>query len=281
VVTSGPDTEVILIGFVIFAIVQIPLLAYNAWVFTSNAVCGKVLRHKIRLFLLIYLLWGWNSLASGACWTGWDMADTFSGQVGTAAVKFPPFWGFVLWSLGGGLLAYSPTVLQRRFLHAMTIPLAILATEGLRSVIFPWLDSKAAGRFKQWYGLLVLLLVGFASISSVLLSFGGVSQVMMFPEKFYIPDSVVQAIDWSGSNAPMRSVVLAAPETSFSLLERTDLIAYLGHPIETLQYDQKVKLAREFYCDQHHFDLMESANVSLIISGPYESQFMGCDPISN
>jgi hypothetical protein len=227
----------------------------------------------------IYLIWGfgilWLLALAGLVGI---LSRLFSGQGKPGGGKFTPHLGFVLWSLGGGLLAYSPTVLQRRFLHAMTIPLAILATEGLRSVIFPWLDSKAAGRFKRWYGLVTLLLVGFASISSVLLSFGGVSQVVMFPEKFYTPDSVIQAIDWSGSNAPTRSVVLAAPETSFTLLERTDLTAYLGHPIETLQYDQKVNLAREFYCDGLNIDAMESANVSLVFSGPYESQFMGCDP---
>ena len=56
------------------------------------------------------------------------------------------------------------------------------------------------------------------------------------------------------------------------------MTAYLGHPIETLQYEQKVKAAREFYCGKLAIEPMKIAYVRLVVSGPYESQFMGCNP---
>jgi hypothetical protein len=137
----------VLLGLGIFAGIQIPLLAYNAWVFSSNPVWqGYVEQNKTFSPHPVYLVWGFGILLPLAL-TGLVSISSklFSRGANSVAENLTPFWGFVFWSLAGGLLAYSPTVLQRRFLHAMTIPLAIMATQGLRSVIFPWIDTIAAG----------------------------------------------------------------------------------------------------------------------------------------
>jgi hypothetical protein len=265
-------------GLALFALLQIPILAYDAWVFASDPVWeGFIAQNATLSPPSIYLLWGFGILLPLA----------FIGLIGILrrsfdrhteeASKFTPLWAFVLLGLGEGILAYMPTMLQRRFLHAMTIPLAILAAEGLRDVLFPWINAALGGRINRWRGTIALLLISFASISSLLLSFGGVLQVTTFPDNYYTPSSVIHAIDWLGSNAPAESVVLAAPETSFTLVERTDLTAYLGHPIETLQYEQKVQIARDFYCDKLPAEPLKEANVRLVVSGPYESRLTGCN----
>ena len=267
-------------GLAIFALVQIPILAYDAWVFASDPVWeGFIAQNATLSPPLVYLLWGFGILLPLA-FIGLIgiLRRSFERQSTRWTGHFIPLWAFVLLVIGEGVLAYMPTMLQRRFLHAMTIPLAILATEGLRVTLFPWIDRVTGGKINHRRGAFGLLLISFGSISSLLLSFGGILQVMMFPDNYYTPGRVIQAIDWLGSNAPAKSVVLAAPETSFTLVERTGLTAYLGHPIETLNYEQKVKAAREFYCGKLAIESMKIAHVRLVVSGPYESQFMGCNP---
>lgn len=277
---SGRIQWVVVFGLAVFAAVQIPILAYNAWVFGSDPVWEGFIAQNVTLSPPpVYILWGFGVLLPLALIGFLRIAlKSFAHQIEPGMNEAIPFWAFAFWGLGGGLLAYFPTLLQRRFLHAMTIPLAILATEGLRGGLFPWINSMAGGKLIRWYGILALSIVGFTSISSLLLSFGGVLQVRMVPDEYYIPNSVIQAIDWLGSNTPARSVILAAPETSFALVERTDLTAFLGHPIETVHYDDKVKMARAFYCGDLSQGALSPANVDMVISGPYEDQFMGCEP---
>jgi len=267
-------------GLTFFALIQIPILAYTAWVFASDSVWeGFIAQNATLSPPPIYLVWGSGILLPlGLIGLVGILRRSFDRQTTPGTGKSTPLWAFAILGLGEGVLAYMPTMLQRRFLHAMTIPLAILATEGLRDILVPWIDTVTGGKIARRRGSFALLLVSFASISSLLLSFGGILQVMTFPDNYYTPSSVIQAIDWLGSNAPAKSVVLAAPETSFTLAERTDLTAYLGHPIETLQYEQKVKMAREFYCDKLAVEPNKISNVGLVVSGPYESQFMGCNP---
>jgi len=267
-------------GMAFFALVQIPILAYDAWVFASDPVWeGFIAQNATLSPPPIYLVWGFGILLPLALigLVG-ILRRSFDRQITPGTGKSTPLWAFAILGLGEGVLAYMPTMLQRRFLHAMTIPLAILATEGLRDVLFPWFDAVTGGKITRRRGTFALILISFASLSSLLLSFGGVLQVTTFPDNYYTPGSIIQAIDWLGSNAPVKSVVLAAPETSFTLAERTDLTAYLGHPIETLQYEQKVKMAGEFFCDKLGIAPMKNANVRFVVSGPYESRFMGCNP---
>lgn len=158
-------------------------------------------------------------------------------------------------------LAYLPWNLQRRFTHALMLPLAILAVTGLKDVLARWPASRK---------LLPLLLVGFSAISSLYLAFGLSMYVSSRPDILYDPAALVEAIDWLGTEASSEDVVLSAPRSGQLVAARGGLVAYIGHPIETLDYDQKALLVEDYFAGVIGQADLPFCGCDWLIVGPYE-----------
>lgn len=175
----------------------------------------------------------------------------------------PARWSALAWLAGALALAYLPWNLQRRFVLALTIPLATLAVDGLRLI---WRRVSAADWIQARRGLWATLLVLFASFSSLYLAAGTAFLMQARPPGFFDPAPLVNAVDQLARLARPDDVVLAESiEASQLIAARGGLVAFWGHPIETLDFDQKRLLAAQFYAGGLGEDWLRAAVVDWVI----------------
>ncbi len=255
------------------------------------------------------LLYHWQALAGDPAWQG------FSGQNVTASPPFSYYlWGFGLfwplalvgawfvarrwirpeaeargpadcetvgagaalaWCAGALFLAYLPLVLQRRFMMAYTLPLALLAVYGLKAVLKTSARRVKASGFLAKPGPLVLAFVLLASLSSFYLVSGYCLVLAARPAEYFDPGELVQAVDWLAAGAGPEELVFSAEETGRLVAARAGLPVYLGHPIETLNYAEKTRLASGFFSGVEGSGLLQEAGVRWVLFGPYERALAG------
>ncbi len=167
----------------------------------------------------------------------------------------------IVWLVGALILAYLPWNLQRRFTHALILPLVILAVTGLKDMLARWSASRR---------LLPLFLVGFSAISSLYLALGLGMYTSGRPGTLYDSAALVEAIDWLGTEASSDDVVLSAPRSGQLVAARGGLTAYIGHPIETLDYDRKVRLVESYFAGVIERADLPYCGCDWLIVGPYE-----------
>jgi hypothetical protein len=248
-----------LLSLSIIAVVQIPLLVYNFLVLNRDPFWSQFTAQNQTLSPPpIFYFWG-----------------------------FAPFWLFALfgifrafrernssllamtaWVVGGFALAYLPVAIQRRFVLGITLPLAVLAIHGLSRLI------KHIPLLLKRENLVYFSYILLASVSSIYLSLGLSLFMQTHPaEKFY-PRDLETALVWLAEreNAVPNDFVLADVSTSQLVAQRTQLKVYIGHEMETLQFEDK-KLALElFYTGASPQNWLAQTEVRWVIYGPYEKK---------
>ncbi len=244
----------------IIAIVQLPLLTYNFIVLSRDPLWSQfTAQNKTLSPPFDYYLWGF-----GMFWI-----PAFYGAVLAFREKSPALGGAVLWVIFGFALAYLPVEIQRRFLQNITIPLTILAASGMRK--FFETESGRSPLWMRWQGSLIALFVFLTSLSSIQLSLGRSLYLQTNPDELYYPASVDQAVAWLREHAQYNDFVLASEETSQVIAQETGLRAYLGHEMETLDYENKQKQVREFF--EGTMPQLASPPIRWVIYGPIEREF--------
>jgi hypothetical protein len=170
------------------------------------------------------------------------------------------------------VLVYLPSVLQRRFLLAYTVPLGILSVFGLEVIFSKWLDQHVVGWRKQVMDLTPLLLVAFSMIASILLSVSTAWNMSIRSQNFFDSAELVKAVDWLGAHAMIDDIVLSSEKTGQLVAASTGLPVFIGHPIETMDYQTKLLQIQEFYQGEIDPDWMYSNGVRWVVCGPYEKQ---------
>jgi hypothetical protein len=184
------------------------------------------------------------------------------------------------WVVGVFGLVYLPTLLQRRFTAHLTIPLGLLAVMGVRSLFRQIPDDQTeqmGSSLRKW---IFPLLVGLALPSSMYLIAAGSAYVNNLPSELYDPAPVIEAVDWLGEHADIDQAVLSSPRTGLIVPGRTGLRVYIGHPMETLYYDQKTDTVNRFYSKEgmsteERRAFLETCGCSWIIHGPFEREENG------
>lgn len=246
-----------LVGLTALALSQTPILVYNMLAFSHDPLWSQYTsQHQTLSPPPDYYLWGFAPLILFALY---GMACGFR-------EKSSYLGACILWIVAAFILSYSPLYTQRRFLLDLTIPLAILATEGwirlLETRRREGLGRLAVGK------TLAILFVFFASLSSIQLSLGRAVYVQTHPADLFYPAPLDAAALWLRSNAAYNDIVLASGPTSQVLAQKAGVRVYSGHEMETLNYETKQASVEAFY--QGDLPELASPPVKWVISGPQE-----------
>ena len=189
------------------------------------------------------------------------LLGTFSAfQIPSRILHTSSFWIATVF-----VAAYTPVVFQRRFLHGVTIPLGLLVTQGVFGFIVPWMKTHTHSVFRRVQHYVPLALFSLLSLSTLILF----SQLTLFPAR--LPDSIfdsaptVQAVDWLKKHAYSNDAVLCHERTAQVVAERSGLIVYLGHWIETYNFQRKRDELSQFYTDKLSDEWITESGVRWVI----------------
>ena len=248
----------------VIAVAQLPLLVYNFNLLNNDPMWSQFTHQNETLSPpLVYYLWGFGLL--------WLFA--LIGLVPAIRQRSPALLGAAAWILTGLVLAYAPFAIQRRFLHGVTIPLALLSTQGLISIT-QYLSKKSVA-LAQRATSLAIVAVFLISFSNIYLSLGRSLYLLNQPDEFYYPASLNPALIWLDENAAPNEFVLSALPSGQLITQKTDLRVYLGHSMETLDYDTKSSLVDTYFQGQADPNWLETTKVQWVFYGPYERALAG------
>jgi len=244
------------LALIILALAQMPMLGYNLAILNNDPIWrqfttqNKTLSPPVEYYLLGFALF---------------LPFAFIGIINFSKNKSEASAISIFWIISGFILAYSPVLIQRRFLQNITIPFAILAVQGMIRLF----ETRAAQSpfVQRWQKGVVVLFVLAASFSSIQLSLGRILYTQSHPPELYYPANLDDAIDWLRENGQYNDFVLAAEETSQIIAQKTGMRVYLGHEMETLGYENK-QLKIQSYFDDLSF--IAPPEIKWIVYGPYE-----------
>ena len=197
-----------------------------------------------------------------------------------------------LWVIAAAFLLYAPLGQQRRFVQGLQVPLSILATVGLKSVVLPWLQAtrpfqRLASRPRYSVdgltSLLLFALVAFAAISSLYLWADVTAMTTIVqPYPFFRTDEEAAAVDWLRANADPDEVVLTTYETGNFVAARSGLPVVIGHWAETNNWSRRLADTNAFYDasagDNWRQDYLSANDVRYVWHGPLERLIGDYDP---
>lgn len=248
-----------IIALSVIAVAQVPLLIYNFIVLSRDPVWSQFTAQNQTLSPPpSFYFWGfaffWPFVIYG-------MVRAF--QLRTQA------WGAVIvWTLSGFALAYLPVFIQRRFLLGITIPLGILAIYGLIDLLKK-LEARYPNLLKR-ENLIIFTYILFASLSSIYLVLGSSLYMQGHPKDIFYPKDLEAALQWLDQNAQPNEIVLGDVETGQLVGQRTRLVAYVAHDMETLYFENKKTMMQAYFKNSAPKDWLEQTNTKWVVYGPYE-----------
>lgn len=255
-----PTRSVVAVGVV--GLVQVPLLVYNYWVFSTDPIWVTFGGQNETLSppLLDYI--------SGLFWL-WLLClpAIFRPKV----FKDTKVVGVLVWILGAMVLAYLPWVMQRRFMLYFTLPLAIIATLGIRESISPWLDRRSPVLASRKPLLLVLLVV-VAGFSHVFWLLAFSTSLNAYPPATYHHADVQEGIQWLEEHTWEDSLMVSTSRTGLLAGAYAYQRVYVAHVIETAGYSQRAALVEQFFQNKVPLSALGDQPIDWIFYGPYERE---------
>jgi hypothetical protein len=243
----------------ILALAQAIPVAYNFIVFTRDPIWTQFTAENQTLSPPpLYYLWGFAPF--------WILA--IGGGLLAMRQKSPAIGVSITWILAAFLLAYSPLLIQRRFLLGITVPLAIVSTWTLMK-LFENGESKIPN-LNRLRASLVLLFILIASCSAICLSLGRAIYLQTRPADFFYPANIDDAVQWLNQHAQTDDFVLASEQTAQIVAQKTGLRVYYGHELETLNFSAKQENVISFYKNTQPEDWIKGTLVKWVIYGPLE-----------
>lgn len=240
-------------SLLVLAALQVPPAFYLWWLQRAHPVWRAFMQQNVtRMPPWSYVLWGFGLLWPPALLGAWH------------AVRHPTPWRLTMlvWVLGAFGVASLPFALQRRFLFAVTLPLGALALEGWQ-VLKPRLSLRL-------FRLGLVGWLGFASLTSLMLVFGGMQYVWTRPERLFDPADVVHAMRFLQAEAQPDALVCAVERTGWLVASQAGLRAFVGHPMETLAYEQKQQAVQAFFLGEATTDWPFRMGCDWVVYGPFE-----------
>lgn len=180
-----------------------------------------------------------------------------------------PFIVITGWILGALILIYIPFNLQRRFMTALFIPVAVLGGYGINQ----WFRSNF--RVIKWIWLGAFLTSFLTPLLVIVSTLGAIVQK---DSSVYIYPDELRAFSWMEQNLPEKTVVLASPYTGLILPAWTGMRVVYGHPFETVNANESRNSVEEFF----HGELTEEEKeiffsqygIEYIFIGPREKSLL-------
>ncbi|MEA3341563.1 MAG: hypothetical protein U9R15_16485, partial [Chloroflexota bacterium] len=266
---SVPWREGLLAGLA--ALLSAPVVAYSAWVFTSDRVYATWAAQNLILsphpfhYLSAYsapLL-----LAAFAARAAWR-------DEGTA-------WLPLAWVAIVPLLVYLPFNLQRRLVAGVQVPLSLLAAWGAARL---WRKSTIQHRLfrvtiRRW--LVVALLATMLPTNLILLT-GSSAWMFARPTPIFRDRAEIAALDWLAGQTDLSDVILTARDTGIYLPVRASARVFVGHGLETVDVDAKEAMVARFFSapadDAWRQWLLKEYSVDFVFWGPVERALGDFDP---
>ena len=245
----------------IIACAQIPLLAYNFLILEHDPFWSQfTLQNQTPSPSPGYYVWGFAPF--------WLLA--IYGMTLAFREKNPNMAAMSTWVISGFIFAYLPLPIQRRFLLGITIPLGILAIYGLNHVIKQVsIKIPSILRYDKLVYFTYILLASFSFINLVL---GSSIYIQTLPEDKFYPRDLENALLWLDNNAAPNDLVLGNIRTGQLVAQRTRLKTYVGHPMETLFFDDKMTAIEAYYQGKTPNDWIQQTPIQWIVYGIYEEE---------
>jgi hypothetical protein len=109
-------------------------------------------------------------------------------------------------------------------------------------------------------------------LSNISLVLGRSLYLSGHPDDFFYPASLDPAFEWLDQNASADDFVLSVTSSGQLITQETNLRVYIGHEMETLDYETKSRQVTNFYQGHSEPDWIEASNVQWILYGPYEQR---------
>lgn len=177
----------------------------------------------------------------------------------------------VIWFLVVCVLLFLPFQFQRRMLNGAHIPLALLATLGVKVLYERWRDR----RFMVMTGAWMLLLGLFGSTFYLI----GEQAIFVAERKFplYVSRDTADAIFWLRDATPRDAVILAAPLNGNLIPALSARRVYAGHGHQTVESLQKrAFLYRWFFTEKSNDRVREfffrNEGITYLLWTPLERQ---------
>lgn len=248
-------------ALILIAMVQIPLLVYNLFILGRDPIWSQfTLQNQTLSPPPIFYMWGFAPFWLFAIW----------GMINAFRERNPAMAAMSAWVICGFALAYLPVLIQRRFLLGITIPLGILAIYGL-SHLLNYLSIRARG-FAQRKSLIYFTYILLASVSSIYLVLGSSLYMQTRPSGNFYPRDLENALAWLDQNAAPNDFALGAVETGQLIAQRTRLKTYIGHPMETLFFDDKLTKIEAFYKGRAPNNWIQQTPIQWVIYSKYEKE---------
>ena len=269
---SIPWREGLLAG--VAALLSAPVVAYSAWVFTSDRVYATWAAQNLILspHPLHYLAAYGIPLALAA----------FAARAAWRSER--PAWLPLAWVAIVPVLVYLPFNLQRRLIEGAQIPLSLLAAWGLVK-----LSNRSTERSRQSLqspSLKSRLVIGVAlvglSLTNVLLVAGNSLALRGQPAPIYRDAGEIAALDWLNEQIEPDDVILASYATGNYLPARVGARVFVGHGPESVHADEKKALAAQFFDgatdETWRQRLLTDYGVDYVFWGPAERALGSFDP---
>jgi len=244
------------------ALAQMPLLIYNFLVLDRDPFWSQfTFQNQTLSPPFSYYVWGFAPFLLLAIY----------GIVLAFREKKPGMIAMSAWAISGFILAYLPLFIQRRFLLGITIPLGILAIYGLNHLI-QRASIKIPGIAKR-NRLIYFTYILLSSISFINLSLGSSLYLQSRPSDNFYPRDLEQALVWLDNNAAPNDFVLGNIRTGQLIAQRTRLKTYVGHPMETLFFEDKLSIAESYYKDEAPNGWIQQTPIEWVFYSLYEEAF--------
>jgi len=248
-------------------VVQMPLLAYDLWVFHTRPVFAGWSAQNVTLSppLRTYL-WGYGVLlvlavVGTVVWT----------RQGDKEKAFPLLWAGLV-----AVLTHLPWNLQRRFLEGVQVPLGLLAGAGLVRIA----DCGLRNARHRW--LMQAAVIALMAVSNLYLTTGLTLAAATRAPALFCPADLLAGVDWLGENTSWEETVLAGPETGSLIPARIGHRVVIGHGMETVDYESKRAAVARFFAadtpDVERLALLEEWGVAYVFHGPEERALGEFDP---
>lgn len=243
----------------VIALAQIPLLLYSLWLYGQDPVWSQyAAQHATLSPPPIYYVFGFGLL--------WPFALVGSARAFRQRSKI--LLASLAWVIAAFALAYSPIVLQRRFLFGITIPLGLLATAGVMDTL---VFASAVFKLRSGRQHFLAFLLGLSACMTTLVFVPAHALYMLTrPEGFFYPRVLQEGFDWIIANTRPDDVILAAPRTSQLIAQYTGRRVFAGHEMETVGYTNKAAQVEAFYRGRLPSDWLSRYAIAWVIFGPYE-----------
>lgn len=262
---------------------SLPMLAYQAWVFTVDPFFSVwAAQNLTRSPHPLHYLLGYAPLIPFALG---GLFKAFQNRHKLSLL-------FLVWPLATAILVYLPVQFQRRFLIGVQVPLAFWAAEGIARSLLPFSRSRpvrwllrwprySMGGLRRWALTAVIL---FAAATHLLTLTGNALEARMGSERIFHSADELAAFAWLRTHTTPDEVVLSAFDTGNIVPAYAGNRVFLGHGPETVRADEKKALVARFFDaqteDEWRRSLLREYGIAYVLIGPRERALGTFDPAS-